>query len=876
MQRNRFFLCQYTYEKRCVAALIFLAVWIFSVFPCLARQASETKRVLLIPSYNFDYLGIQWFNQGIMSGFAEQEGIKISYSIENLQLAAYPNDETYFETMAAALRIKYAREKPDLIIAQYKPSTQFLYRYGQSIFADVPVVFAGLELEDYGGMNFPPHFTGITTSFNAKRNIDLILQLHPQTKTIYVIAGVGSSEKDMVANVMKEGEKRRDRLEFVALNQLPMERVLEKIEGIHGNAAILYLSMQIDANGKILVPAEVAKEIGRIARVPVYGMLDTYVGSGITGGFLINHYQLGRRASNIGGDVLRGRILQANPPVNEAIGEYTFDWRQLQRWAVSEDKLPSGSKVDFKQFRIWEQYKWELVGGLCLIILQGLLVFALLVNRANRKRADMVLRESEERYRAALEQSSDAIAIVDIKTRRILEVNRQWSKLLGYSESEAAKLTAYDVLSNTRDNIDASYASLLQNGHLPHQIVEFRRKDGSIIEMERVGTVIKFSGKQVFMFANRDVSTEKKLQALLGKDVSLAADVQRSFVPSGFVDTFVTVKTIYVPYHMVSGDFFDYTWNQEHKRFSGFILDISGHGIASSLQGIAVSTYFRDVLESQMNLPAKLQWINQHVLRYFTEDTYAAALCFEFDFSRQTLNFATAGVYGFLSHSAALPTFVKKAGSLIGISTSPEYTEWSVPICTGEAFYFMSDGILDQIEKAAVLSVEDYDQTVEMLRRIAENEDRKDDCCAICVRVNGKPSFPIRFDFYRPGEYRRIRSRIRDLLYRVAGEYAGHINVAAGEALNNAARASMDVQVKLNVLGNKIVIRVKDGGQGFDGNARVAEYAARHSNIFEERLYAEDGRGIMIMVSWMDRVLYNRQGNEVMLIKELRRQQHSQ
>lgn len=36
--------------------------------------------------------------------------------------------------------------------------------------------------------------------------------------------------------------------------------------------------------------------------------------------------------------------------------------------------------------------------------------------------------------------------------------------------------------------------------------------------------------------------------------------------------------------------------------------------------------------------------------------------------------------------------------------------------------------------------------------------------------------------------------------------------MAVGEALNNAARESMDVKVKFNRIGKFIVIRVRDGG----------------------------------------------------------------
>lgn len=854
-----------------IACCTFLLCFCVSVTSSFGQSADLPKKILLIPSYNFDYLGIQWFNNGVMAGFAEQAPLKVVYSIENLQLAAHPGDEAWFSSMAESLRLKYAREKPDLVIAQYKQATQFMIRYGRQIFGNVPVVFAGLELEGYENLQFPAHYTGITTSFNAKRNIELILQLHPQTQTVYVITGVGSAEKDMLDTTLEQGLQYREKLKFVALNQLPYEQMLAFVAEICGDAALLYLSMQIDVTGKILVPAAVARDIGSVAQVPFYGMLDTYVGSGITGGFLINHENLGRRAAVIGGAVLRGTPPFTIPFINESIGQYSFDWRQLQRWKVAEDRLPLASRVDFKQIGVWELYKWELIGGVFLLILQSSLLVALLMNRSRRKKAEAVVQESEKRYRAICEQSSDAISIMEVNSRRFLEVNRRWSEMTGYGVEEARRLTAYDVVVAAPEHIDATYQELLQMGRLPHGQTRLQCKDGKIIEVERSGTVIQYAGKKMFLFTNHDISEERKLQAILGKDVALAADVQRSLVPGDFEDMLISVKTIYVPHHLVSGDFYDFAWSQENKTFAGFILDISGHGVGSSLQGIVVSAYFREVLNSQTNLTAKLRWINKHVLRYFTDETYAAAIYFEFDFNRKTLKFATAGVYGFLAYNAVLPTFVKKAGSLIGIFETPEYTEWVVPIKAGDVFYFMSDGIFDQLNEREPVPVANMDQTVGFLRDLAQGSRRRDDCCAVCVRVSDKASFPIRFDYYRPGEYSRIRARVRELFRQIAGAEAGRIDVAIGEALNNAARESMDVKVKVNLIGNRLVIRVRDSGAGFDGNARLAKYAdaAATRDVFEERLLAEGGRGIMIMASWMDRVIYNRQGNEVLLVKRL-------
>ena len=487
-----------------------------------------------------------------------------------------------------------------------------------------------------------------------------------------------------------------------------------------------------------------------------------------------------------------------------------------------------------------------------------------------RRRMEQTLRENEERYRAVMQQSNESILLVDIETRRILEVNPHCVEAFGYSEAELLAMTTYDLVADTRENIDRRSDAISSGAGANEQLIHIRCKNGKILDVERSATVIQYGGKHVFMFANRDISAERKLQALILRDVAMAAGVQKDLLPRGFDDLLVSVDTVYEPHHLVSGDFYDFIWSEDHKRLSGFILDVSGHGVSSALQCIAVSTYFRDILNSPMSLDARLKWVNRHVLRYFTHETFAAALGFEFDFSRRTLTFATAGIYGFLTSAQALPQLVKRPGSLLGILDDPEYTEWTVPIQAGDAFYFMSDGLFDIVSREMDLPSSQYSQTVRMLRDIAASQGRRDDCSAVCVRINDQPRFPVRLEFHRYGEYNRIRSRIRDLLQNVSLQHAPKIEIAIGEALANALRESMDVRVKLSLCGRRLMVRISDGGGGFDGKQRVAAFQAADMEAeFLDRLYAEGGRGILIMMAWMDQVIYNRKGNEVLLVKEL-------
>jgi hypothetical protein len=74
-------------------------MFLFLILLCLilpnsfaAASPDQPKRVLVIPSYNFNYLGSQWFFQGVMAEFTEHAPFNVTFFHENLQLAAKPSD----------------------------------------------------------------------------------------------------------------------------------------------------------------------------------------------------------------------------------------------------------------------------------------------------------------------------------------------------------------------------------------------------------------------------------------------------------------------------------------------------------------------------------------------------------------------------------------------------------------------------------------------------------------------------------------------------------------------------------------------------------------------------------------------------------------
>ncbi|WP_204553543.1 ATP-binding protein [Bacillus ectoiniformans] len=124
--------------------------------------------------------------------------------------------------------------------------------------------------------------------------------------------------------------------------------------------------------------------------------------------------------------------------------------------------------------------------------------------------------------------------------------------------------------------------------------------------------------------------------------------------------------------------------------------------------------------------------------------------------------------------------------------------------------------------------------------------------------------------------FSHLRSGIRSYLHQSIPSNPTIIEVAFNEAVNNAVKHSKNagnptVTVAVRVKERKrLLIRVKDQGCGFPAYETMNRLNDAYSqSLPDELLMKESGRGLMIMNQVMDKVIYNKQGNEVLLMKRL-------
>lgn len=119
-------------------------------------------------------------------------------------------------------------------------------------------------------------------------------------------------------------------------------------------------------------------------------------------------------------------------------------------------------------------------------------------------------KQSETLYRALVEQSSDVIMLFDPTSRRLLQANQRFCDLTGYSPEELKELTVYDVVVDEKKWIDHYFEQIMpQQRKIAPGTRQFRRRDGSVFELERSASLVEVDGKKIIMSVARDVSERR-------------------------------------------------------------------------------------------------------------------------------------------------------------------------------------------------------------------------------------------------------------------------------------------------------------------------------------------------------------------------------
>jgi PAS domain S-box-containing protein len=331
-------------------------------------------------------------------------------SVENPRF----DEEVYQESLAETLRRGYGGVKLDVVIAATYPVLQFAMQYRDKMFPGVPIVFTDVGRPE--GQKLWPGVTGVISPVGMRETIDLALHLHPNTNTVAIITGITEWDKYWLGVAHSELLHHQDKVREIDLIGPATQQIIEKVAELPPSTVVLFQLRPDDLTQPALEPIDVLAEVAQ--RLPTYS---AWQGLALNRGGVGGAYRNLRKDAVLNGEIV-ARVLSGERPENIPIVhdsdlEDHVDWRALQRWHIPESALPPGTVVEYRQLTFWQRDRKYIVIAVVLIVAQALLIAGLLLQRARKRKAEAVLRESEERFRVMADTTPTLVWMCDARGR---------------------------------------------------------------------------------------------------------------------------------------------------------------------------------------------------------------------------------------------------------------------------------------------------------------------------------------------------------------------------------------------------------------------------------------------------------------------------
>jgi signal transduction histidine kinase len=292
------------------------------------------------------------------------------------------------------LKALYAQRPPDLIVALGAPAARFVQQHRADLYPATPMLLTSVDWRRVEPSMLSEQDTVVAVRFDQVALVENILRLLPDTKSIAIILGNSPSEQFWAGEMQRTLRPLlENKVELILYNERSFAEILNEVARSPPHRAIFFQSMMVDGTGAVYGDKDPLKRIQKVANVPIFSYYETYFNGEIVGGPMLSPTEGARRAADAAIRILGGEKAGSInvPPIEFSAPKY--DWRQLQRWNISESRLPPGSEILFREPTLWELYSWQIALIIAVILLQAGFISALLNAHRGRRLAEVQSRQ---------------------------------------------------------------------------------------------------------------------------------------------------------------------------------------------------------------------------------------------------------------------------------------------------------------------------------------------------------------------------------------------------------------------------------------------------------------------------------------------------
>ncbi len=199
-----------------------------------------------------------------------------------------------------------------------------------------------------------------------------------------------------------------------------------------------------------------------------------------------------------------------------------------------------------------------------------LVVFTLLAagsNQSIREGANRIV-ASEARFRAMFAAAPEAVFVFDTNTRKILDANPFMARWLGYSPAELLHLQVDQLLAAESLNEDGRWQCSV--GLKPTSGHRYRRKDGSLVDVECVAADLLYGNQVRELVFVRDITERQRAEADLQTSLRFLEIVHRHTEIEPLLKAFVSEIKAYTGCEAVGIRMLDAAGGIPYLAYEGF------------------------------------------------------------------------------------------------------------------------------------------------------------------------------------------------------------------------------------------------------------------------------------------------------------------
>jgi signal transduction histidine kinase len=458
--------------RRTFAAPLVVALLLATLGPGRAA-GPEPKRVLMLQSFGLRFKPWTDFAEFLRPQMIKQSKVPIDFQDHSL-LSALVDDDKALAPFIGYLQALYGAKPPDLIVALGAPAAEFVQRYRAQLFPKTPMMFTSVEARRVQYDKLTEYDTVAAAAHNFPAAIETILKVLPDTKVIAVVNGASPNETFWQGVLERELAPFSGRVELRWYNKLSFEDILKDAAHLPPHSAIFWHLMSVDAAGVTHEGTAALHRLSAAANAPIFSYLDGFFDGSIVGGSMHSIEKGMTIAAAAAIRILNG---EKAGDVKVAPSQFElprFDWRQMQRFGISDSHLPPGSTVYFREPSVWERYLWLIASVVAVFLIQAGLIAILLREHRRRQFAEV---QSRQRMTELAHVNRFATA-GELTASIAHEINQPLGSILTNAETAAA------ILQSQRPDI-AALSDVVELREIVNDILQDDRRATEVIRRMR-------------------------------------------------------------------------------------------------------------------------------------------------------------------------------------------------------------------------------------------------------------------------------------------------------------------------------------------------------------------------------------------------------